>query len=157
MLKTIFKFQFKLLKLNEENLRMPWKVIELYRKQWADNRLINSVLPLLLTIIPITKVTNQEMDQMGQLQESTKVEFIVQVAPSAALLDQVQELELTVEYQVPNQFLAWLSVHVNQIFKMNKTPDEILLKLIEGKNNQYWWVPIILQIVVCVVNFMPSR
>tara|TARA_B110000285_G_scaffold222178_1_gene276045 strand:+ start:304 stop:498 length:195 start_codon:yes stop_codon:yes gene_type:complete len=64
------------------------------------------VLPLLLTIIPITKVTNQEMDQMGQLQESTKVEFIVQVAPSAALLDQVQELELTVEYQVPNQFLA---------------------------------------------------
>ena len=33
MLKTFFKFQFKLLKLNEENLRMPWKVIELYRKQ----------------------------------------------------------------------------------------------------------------------------
>ena len=159
MVKTIYKFKFKLLKLKEENLRMPWKVIELYRKQWADNRLINSVQLVHLIIIPITKVTNQEMDQMDQLQELTliKVEFTAQVAPSAVLLDQVQEPELTVESQVPNQFLAWLSAHVNQIFKMSKTPDEILSKLTEAKNNQYWWAPIILQIVVCVVNFTLSR
>tara|TARA_B110000285_G_scaffold233981_1_gene309409 strand:+ start:936 stop:1130 length:195 start_codon:yes stop_codon:yes gene_type:complete len=61
---------------------------------------------LLLTITLTTKVTNLEMDQTDQLQESTKEEFIVQVAPSAALLDQVLELEPTVESQVPNRFLA---------------------------------------------------
>ena len=60
------------------------------------------------------------MDQMVQLQESTKEEFIVQVDRLEVLLDQVLEPEPTVEFQVPNRFLAWSSAHVNQIFKMNK-------------------------------------
>ena len=116
----IFKFQFQELKVKEESRRMLWKVIGLFKKQWADSKLINLVQLLLLTITLTTKVTNLEMDQTDQLQESTKEEFIVQVAPSAALLDQVLELEPTVESQVPNRFLAWSSAHVNQIFKMNK-------------------------------------
>jgi hypothetical protein len=68
------------------------------------------------------------MDQMDQLQELIliKVEFIAQVAQSEAQLDQDLELELMVESLVPNRFLAWLSAHVNQIFKMNKMPGETL-------------------------------
>ena len=116
----IFKFQFKELKLKEESPKMLWKVIGLFKKQWVDSKLINLVQLRPLTIIPTIKVTNLEMDQLVHLQETTKEEFIVQVDRLEVLLDQVLEPEPTVEFQVPNRFLAWSSAHVNQIFKMNK-------------------------------------
>ena len=128
MQRTIYKFHNKLLMPKEESLRMQLKAIELYKKQWADNRPINSVEPILLTITRITRVTNQETDQMDQLQELTltKEEFIAQEDQSAVPLDQVQDPEPMEESPVLNLFSVWSSAHVNQIFKMSKTPDETL-------------------------------
>ena len=126
MQRPIYKFQFKQLSQREESQRMPLKVIGQYRKQWVDNKLTNLVEPtILLKIIHITRATNQETDQMDQLQEltQTKVEFIAQEDQSAVLLDQAPEPEPTVESQTPNLFLAWSSAHASQIFKMSNTPD----------------------------------
>ena len=137
MHKTIYKFQFKLLKrLREESPRIQWKVTELFKKPWADNRHINSEL-ILLRITPKTKATNQEMDQMDQLQELSLIpeEIIAQEDQSAALQDQVPDPELMEESPAPKTFSAWSNAHVSQIFKMSKTPDEILSKLTEAKNN----------------------
>jgi len=126
MPRPIYKFQFKQLSQKEESQRMPLKVTGQYKKQWVDNKLTNLVEPIiLLKIKHITRATNQETDQMDQLQEltQTKVEFIAQEDQSAVLLDQVPEPEPTVESQTLNLFLAWSSAHASQIYKMSNTPD----------------------------------
>jgi len=128
MLKTIYKFQCKLqLKPREESPRTQWKATELSKKQWVDNKLINLVEAILHRITLTPKATNQEMDQTAQLQELTLTmeEFIAQVDQSVAPQDQVPELEPMVESQVPKTFSVWSSAHVSQIFKMNKTLEEI--------------------------------
>jgi hypothetical protein len=156
MHKTIYKFQCKLqLKQREESPRTQWKATELFKKQWADNKLINSVLVILPRITPITKATNQEMDQTDQLQQWTV--FIAQVDLSAALLDQVPEPEQTAKSPTPDQSSPWSSVHASQTFKTNKTPGETWSELTEEGSNQFLWAQITQPIVECAVNFMLSR
>jgi hypothetical protein len=114
------------------------KVTELFKKPWADNRHINSE-PILLRITPTTKATNQETDQMDQLQELslTPEEIIAQEDQSAALQDQVPDPELMEESPAPKTFSAWSSAHASQIFKMSNKPKEISLEPTEEWNNQF--------------------
>lgn len=63
-------------------------------------------VPILLRIRPTTKATNQETDQMVQLQELslTTEEIIAQEDQSAVLQDQVPDPELMEESPAPKTF-----------------------------------------------------
>ena len=146
-----FKFQFKLqLNKKEESQRMQLKVIELFKKQWVDNKLTNSVVT-----IPRTILSNQETDQTVQLQQWTV--FTAQEDPSVVLQDQVPEPEPMVKSPTPDPSSPWSSVHANQILKTSKTPEETSSKQTEVESNQFLWALTTQPIVECAVNFMLSR
>jgi hypothetical protein len=146
-----FKFQFKLqLNKKEESQRMQLKVIELFKKQWVDNKLTNSVVT-----IPRTILSNQETDQTVQLQQWTV--FTAQEDPSVVLQDQVPEPEPMVKSPTPDPSSPWSSVHANQILKTSKTLEETSSKQTEVESNQFLWALTTQPIVECAVNFMLSR